>query len=113
MLWVDDSLGPLAPRGRLDRVVRSARPPGAGDERARSAGRRPRRRPPPSDVGRASARLLHEEIDRLPERYRVPVVLCDLEGLTYEQAARQLGWPVGDGQEPADQGPAQVAEEAG
>ena len=40
-------------------------------------------------------RLLHEEIDRLPERYRSPVVLCDLEGRTHEQAARHLGWPVG------------------
>src|SRR6185437_10455432 len=40
-------------------------------------------------------RLLHEEIDRLPDRYRSPVVLCDLEGRTYEQAARSLGWPVG------------------
>jgi RNA polymerase sigma factor (sigma-70 family) len=40
-------------------------------------------------------RSLHDEIDRLPERYRVPVVLCLLEGLTHEQAARQLGWPVG------------------
>ena len=39
--------------------------------------------------------LLHEEIDRLPERYRVPVVLCDLQGLTHEKAARHLGWPVG------------------
>ena len=35
---------------------------------------------------------LHEEIDRLPERHRAPVVLCYLEGLTYEQAARQLHW---------------------
>jgi RNA polymerase sigma factor (sigma-70 family) len=40
-------------------------------------------------------RLLHDEIDRLPERYRVPVVLCLLEGLTHEQAARHLGWPIG------------------
>jgi RNA polymerase sigma factor (sigma-70 family) len=39
--------------------------------------------------------LLHDEIDRLPERYRVPVVLCDLQGLTHEKAARHLGWPVG------------------
>ncbi|MGC8641126.1 MAG: RNA polymerase sigma factor [Isosphaeraceae bacterium] len=39
--------------------------------------------------------LLHTEIDRLPERYRVPIVLCDLEGRSYEQAARQLGWPIG------------------
>ncbi len=39
--------------------------------------------------------LIHDEIDRLPERYRVPVVLCDLQGLTHEKAARHLGWPVG------------------
>ena len=38
---------------------------------------------------------LHEEIDRLPERYRVPVVLCDLQGVTHERAARHLAWPVG------------------
>jgi DNA-directed RNA polymerase specialized sigma24 family protein len=40
------------------------------------------------------AALLHEEIDRLPEGHRLPVVLCDLEGLTYEEAARQLNWTV-------------------
>jgi RNA polymerase sigma factor (sigma-70 family) len=41
------------------------------------------------------AGLLHKEIDRLPERYRTAVVVCDLEGLSHEKAARQLGWPVG------------------
>jgi hypothetical protein len=39
--------------------------------------------------------VLHEEVDRLPQRYRAAVVLCDLEGLTQEQAARRLGWPAG------------------
>src|SRR5262249_10090202 len=38
---------------------------------------------------------LHQEIDQLPERFRAPLVLCDLEGRTHEQAARHLGWPVG------------------
>jgi Sigma-70, region 4 len=38
--------------------------------------------------------ILHEEIDRLPEVERLPVVLCDLEGLTYEQAAGCLHWTV-------------------
>ena len=38
---------------------------------------------------------LHEEIDRLPERYRLPLVLCDLEGHTYEEASRHLDWSVG------------------
>jgi predicted DNA-binding protein (UPF0251 family) len=36
--------------------------------------------------------IVHEEVDRLPDRQRLPVVLCDLEGLTYEQAARRLRW---------------------
>ena len=40
-------------------------------------------------------RVLHEEIERLPERFRAPLVLCDLEGRSHEQAARHLGWPVG------------------
>ncbi len=39
--------------------------------------------------------IIHAEIDRLPERYRAPIALCYLEGLTYEQAAHQLGWPIG------------------
>ncbi|MHB1560695.1 MAG: sigma-70 family RNA polymerase sigma factor [Isosphaeraceae bacterium] len=38
---------------------------------------------------------LYEELDRLPEPFRAAVVSCDLEGLTYEQAAVLLGCPVG------------------
>ena len=38
--------------------------------------------------------VVHAEIDRLPERHRLPMVLCDLEGLTYEQAADRLRWTV-------------------
>lgn len=38
---------------------------------------------------------LHEEVDRLPESYRLAIVLCYFEGLTCEQAADRLGWPVG------------------
>jgi RNA polymerase sigma factor (sigma-70 family) len=38
---------------------------------------------------------LHEEVDRLPEKYRTPVVLCYLQGQTYEEAARRIGCPVG------------------
>jgi RNA polymerase sigma factor (sigma-70 family) len=35
--------------------------------------------------------VLDEEVNRLPEKYRVPVILCYLQGLTNEQAARHLG----------------------
>ncbi len=38
---------------------------------------------------------LHEELNRLPESYRVAVVLCFLEGLTHDEAAQRLGWPIG------------------
>jgi RNA polymerase sigma factor (sigma-70 family) len=41
------------------------------------------------------ARILDEELARLPAKYRAPVVLCHLEGLTHEEAARQLAWPIG------------------
>ncbi len=41
------------------------------------------------------ARQLDDELCRLPDRFRAPIVLCDLEDVTHEQAAVRLGWPVG------------------
>ena len=38
---------------------------------------------------------LHAEIARLPDTHRVPILLCYFEGLTHEQAAGRLGWPIG------------------
>jgi hypothetical protein len=50
----------------------------------------------PESAEYADLRLpLHEELGRLPDRYRAPIVLCHLEGKTHEEAARLLRWPVG------------------
>ncbi|HEY8505088.1 MAG TPA: sigma-70 family RNA polymerase sigma factor, partial [Gemmataceae bacterium] len=38
---------------------------------------------------------LYEELERLPERNRLPLLLCHLEGQTQDEAARQLGWTLG------------------
>ena len=96
-LWVRDSLGPW-----LHQVacrVASARTLGRGPAAApRTEGGRAGRHDPARRSTRPatiSARLLHEELGRLPEHHRAVIVLCDLEGLTQQQAARQLGWPLG------------------
>jgi RNA polymerase sigma factor (sigma-70 family) len=39
--------------------------------------------------------LLEGEVCRLPAKYRTPIVLCYLRGMTNEEAARELGWPTG------------------
>ena len=38
---------------------------------------------------------LHEEIHRLPEKYRLPIILCYMQGRSQPQAAQMLGWPLG------------------
>src|SRR5262249_59792469 len=39
--------------------------------------------------------VLDAEVHRLPHKYRLPLVLCGLQGLTHAEAGRQLGWPTG------------------
>ncbi len=38
---------------------------------------------------------IHEEVNRLPASIRAPILACYFEGLTHEQAAAHLRWPVG------------------
>jgi RNA polymerase sigma factor (sigma-70 family) len=74
-----------APFGQemVDRLDANDRRPGAtGDETSGPVPAEPRP-------------WLHEEVARLPEKYRGPVTLCYFEGLTHEQAAQRLGWPLG------------------
>jgi hypothetical protein len=46
-------------------------------------------------LAREQAEALHDEIDRLPRAFRLPVVLCYFEGLTLDEAARRLRCPAG------------------
>jgi RNA polymerase sigma factor (sigma-70 family) len=93
-LWVRDSLGPW-----LHRVAcRAARRAKVNSDRRRAHERGAAERGWGRQRGGSSGDLavvLHEEVDRLPNYYRVPVVLCDVEGRTYEEAARHMGCPVG------------------
>jgi RNA polymerase sigma factor (sigma-70 family) len=40
-------------------------------------------------------RVLDEELGRIPEKFRAAVILCDVDGLTYEEAAARLNCPAG------------------
>ncbi len=96
-LWVQDSLGPWLHQvaWRTACYLRTT-----GTRR-----RKHEQRSAAQDATRSVAVLtsldpdleaaVHEELNRLPVKYRAPVVLCDLEGRTHQEAARFLGWPIG------------------
>ena len=92
-LWVRDSLGPWLHRvaHRTATSLRSSKARRSRLDRLAARGEVDRSGPLDDEL----SRVLHEELGRLPERYRAPVVLCDLEGTTHERAARDLGWPIG------------------
>ncbi len=93
MLWVRDSLGPWLHRVACRAAMRAKKEAGRRRMLESWAARRIRVERDGDSV--EIQEIIHGELDRLPDRYRGPVVLCDLEGHTYEHAAQQLGCPIG------------------
>lgn len=94
-LWVEDSIGPWLHRvacraaGKVRRAAKGCR------ERERKAAEAEGARDDEHAERRELAAAIHEEVARLPGAFRAAVVLCDLEGRPYEDAARQMGCAVG------------------
>lgn len=96
-LWVRDSLGPWLHEVAYHaaRCSRSTTARRIAHERRAAETSTARREHHGAETGAEISAAIHEEIERMPARYRGPLVLCDLQGRTYEQAARSLGCPVG------------------
>jgi RNA polymerase sigma factor (sigma-70 family) len=93
-LWVNDSLGPWLHRVACRIAVRVKLAARRRREAEEGAAREDRSRPGSTEWADWEE-VLAQELDRVPERYRAPVILCDLESRSYEDAARHLGCPVG------------------
>jgi RNA polymerase sigma factor (sigma-70 family) len=73
---------------------------GTANDYGDGAGRLPEKYHPLADPSGESdrrdlGRVLYEELSQLPAKYQEPLLLCDLEGRTHEEAAERLGWPAG------------------
>jgi RNA polymerase sigma factor (sigma-70 family) len=73
------------------RAARSA----AGRRRAKEAKAVPRSQPPTESDWQDLQPLLDEELSHVPDKYRIPVVLCDLEGKSRREVAKNLGLAAG------------------
>lgn len=81
--------------GVANRVARKARVSAARRGRHERAAAGPDQIIPPEPTDSDLRAVLDEEMVALPDKYRAPLVLCYLEGLTNEAAAERLGWPPG------------------
>jgi len=77
---------------RLSLKARSA----AARRQVVEQGTRPKRLEDPlADItARELQTLLDQELTRLPEKYRAPILLCCLEGHARDEAAHLLNWPL-------------------
>jgi RNA polymerase sigma factor (sigma-70 family) len=87
--WLYGAAARVAGRARRDAARRRAR-----ERRVAEAAMAIRRVESDECGGVEAWPELYEELGRLPDRFRLPVLLCHLEGLSYEQAAQRLGCPV-------------------
>ena len=101
-LWVRDSLGPWL-HGVAFRIATKAKVAAA----RRNAHERRAALAAEARQGREDDDALldvHEEVDRLPSKYRAPIVLCYLEGAEPRRSRGGSGLARGDGQRPAGTG---------
>jgi RNA polymerase sigma factor (sigma-70 family) len=78
------------------RTAREARAAAARRRiKEREAGAMPRDHSPEPESWRDALPLLDQELSRLPDKYRIAIVLCDLQGAGRRDAARRLGLPEG------------------
>jgi RNA polymerase sigma factor (sigma-70 family) len=77
------------------RTARKARAAAARRRAREKQMARPEALQEPDAVWRELRPLIDQELSRLPDKYRTPILLCDLQGQTRKQAARQLGCPEG------------------
>src|SRR5215470_3815352 len=83
--WLHKTTCRVAAKLRANRLVPAAPPPEPYEQCDPAA----------ALVWREVCAALDEELQRLPDRLRSPLVLCYLSGLTRDEAAQQLGWSLG------------------
>src|SRR5205814_10454760 len=64
-------------------------------EEAQARAASPGRDPLDELTARELLAVIDEELNRLPDHHRLPLILCGLEGLSQDEAAQRLGWSPG------------------